>query len=297
MLFILSLGMSRQRAYLSPEEVYSIKLLKVQLEWDLNMIVYELVGKLKTMLCIHRVYDFIKKSRCDEVIIGIRSNLEYETIKAKRSVVIRGKEINVDASKLIIRSATRPNDLSTKSSEAINGAPFSLKIGKLREVSKFPVYYMWQLLTAFESGNRDYVIGLSFRYDGLRDAIRPFGFVTFKDRNSLKLYDKNGVNLFREHYECEESYHVPIIVSKFNEFLLTPPIKYTQVLHDVNLISGVAQNQSVIQSVNDGMNANFSAMPDNNEPFEEGASDDAESILSGDINFEFDEDCNVINFK
>jgi hypothetical protein len=201
-----------------------------------------------------------------------------------------GHEVQVDCFNAVFRSAIRPNDLLNDTSLPIRSPPVALKLGKLREVSKFPIFYMRKILTAFESKHERDITGLSFRYDGLRDSIRPFGFLTFKDHESMIRYHKNGVRAFDEMFQAVESHHVSVILSEPNKHLLDTSNVYSQPVHDANLICGIFCDLPVCSTQEDaGEAAGLEAEATMNEEIS-----DADSVISLSFGYDFDNDDKLI---
>lgn len=266
--------------------LYPVRFLNIPTEIELYTVVDELAGKLRSITQIYRIYDFANKRRCNDVIATLRCFIEYETLKLKEMVNIRGNQIKMDFSNIYVGSAWRSQ---TPSKNEIG--PVQLQLNKLRKVSDATTSYVREILFGFESTNDRDVVGICLPYDKLSNTTKPFGFVTFNDINAITKYHNNGLRIFEDIYECEIGKRVPVILSENNTSLLkgNPPeftteISVANMLSDISLESpehsdtpatvGVADTLESVSGVEETM-------------------DDTESVLSIEF-YDFDEEFELI---
>lgn len=272
---------------------YSFKLVRVPVELDLHTVLFALKGKLVTLVNAYRVCDYVNKQRCDEVFVTVRSKMEYDTLKEMKIVLIGQHEISLEFMNIYAGVATRFKYNNSSNDQEFGPSPVSLKLNELTEVYKFTTVYMIKILTAFESKNNKEITGLSLIYDEWRDSTRPFGFLSFMDKESMQKYHKKNVRMFEEYIYCEGSHQVPIVLSEPNKVLLgESPFKFTKeicaanMLHDTPL-SRCGSHSSLTNAVE-------SMILDESIPPIDDAHSDSESVLSLEFDYEFDEHFDLV---
>lgn len=272
----------------------SFKLLKVPVEHNLYFIIDALKGKLQSIMSIYRVYDYINQQRCNEVIIIIRSELEYLVLKEMQRVLIGKQYIELDFTPSYFGSANCSKYMADSQECDLGPSPVSLKINKLTEVSRITTIYLSKILFAFESKEERDVTGISFSYDKKRDSIRPFGFVSFNNSNSVLKYHGKCIRLWEEIVECERSCHIPFLISKPNMVLFKGNSKEFNL--DICQANQLYSLQTFSTSLLDSLPSEIKDLKVNeptNVDTDEQMSE-SESILSIDFDYDFDEDLNFI---
>lgn len=285
-------------------ESFIIKLLRVPVELHLNEVLAALQGKLKTIMSIFRIYDYVNQQRCDEVVLTIRDPLEYQALKAMQTILIGHHEVRLEFRDWYFGAASRPTFIATADAAEIGASPISLKLSGLTEVSRVTTEYMLKIMTAFESWDNQNITGITFVYDAWRDAIRPFGFVAFVDVKSMMQFNNQVVSIFDEHISCAASVRVPILLSEPNKVLLEPlPAMFSKELCDANLLNDTplarSGSQSSLAAAVEAMNIDevlFSDEPLGSEEieFQHDVESDNDSILSLDFSYDFDENMNLV---
>lgn len=270
------------------QETYAIKLLKVPVEHDLYVIINALKGKLQSVMSIYRIFDYINQQRCNEVVIIIRSELEYLALKDMKKVLIGAQDVELDFPVSYFGSANCSKYITDTNQWNIGASPFSLKFSKLNEVSRVTTVYLGKILLAFESTDNRDVTGITFCYDNKRDAIRPFGFVSFSNLNSMLQFHGKRVRLWDEFVNCEGSNQVPFLLSKPNMILLREDSKsFTLEIAKANQLNAIQCHTNELEQ---SLSANLNEMQ-----IEEGLDDqmsdssDSDSVLSLDCDYNFDE--------
>jgi hypothetical protein len=276
------------------EEALAFKLLKVPVEHDLYKIVEALKGKLRSILSIYRVYDYTNQQRCNEVIVILRDELEYRVLREMKKVLIGSQEIEMDFKRSYFGSANCSKYITDSNERNIGPSPISLKIAKLTEVSRITTDYLSKILLAFESTDNRDVTGITFTYDNKRDSIRPFGFISFSNINSMLKFHGKRVRVWEEFVDCEGSYQVPFLLSEPNMVLLKEnPKEFRHDICQANQLNDTpfynTELRTTLPSAINQMQIDDSAAANT----EEYMSDD-ESILSIDLDYDFDEDFNII---
>lgn len=276
------------------EKAYSIKLLKVPVEHDLYVIVEALKGKLQSILSIYRVYDYNNQQRCNEVIVIVRNELEYLALKEMKRVLIGTQEIELDFKVSYFGSANWAKYISDDNNHSIGPSPVSLKIAKLIEVLRITTIYLSKILLAFESTDNRDVTGITFAYDKKRDSIRPFAFISFSNLDSMLKFDGKHVRLWEEIVKCERSNQVPFLLSepnmlslKENSKIFSNDICQANQLNDVQYFN--SSRESSLPPAIEAMQIDETTNIQHEEPMS-----DEESVLSIDIEFDFDEDFNLV---
>lgn len=282
---------------LPQDKYFIVKLLKVPIELDLYEIVDALKGKLRSILSIFRVFDYVNQRRCDDVVVVLRDEMEYKTLDVMRIIFVKNHEIHLEFRYWCFGAASRPKCIVGSNFNELIPSPVSLKISNLTEVSRITSIYLSKILIAFESSNQKDVTGISFLYNDKRDSIRPFGFVAFSNAKSMLKFHKQRVRVWEEILFCEESLRVPVLLSEHNKTMLKPnPAQFSEDVCNANLLSGtallrVASNSSLFNAV-EAMEIN----KDNEKSIQEEKDDesDKESILSINCDYDIDEDLNLV---
>jgi len=283
---------------LPQENHFIVKLLKVPTEHDLYVIVDAIKGKLHSVLGIYRIFDYVHQRRCDEVVVILRDEMEFKTLQEIKVILIKNLEIHLDFKPWCFGAASRPKDFLNSALNEYIPSPVSLKISNLTEVSRVTTPYLGKILLGFESTDDRDVTGITFLYDNKRDSIRPFGFVAFSNVKSMLKYHERTIRVWDEFIKCEASLRVPVLLSEYNKSMLKPnPAQFTEDISNANLLNMIAlqravSNSSLAQAI--GLlqiRESFENIVV--EPMEEDASD-ADSILSLECDYDFDENMNLI---
>ena len=153
-------------------------------------------------------------------------------------------------------------------------------LGKLTPVSRFTSVYMYKLLYALDSLKGPDVTGITFVYDGFKDSIRPFCFITFNNGKHVFSYHKKSLFLYDRYLSGEASLGVPIMLSEFNKDLL--PDRKTDLTEDLsraNLLS------SFILPENDPIDEQNNVQVNDGEVIEPDISEDE---LEVSVNYDYD---------
>ena len=285
-------------------EAYIVKLVKVPIELALHEIISSLKGFLKSLLSIHRIFDYVNQLRCDEVVLTIRDEVEFKALKEMQSVMIGNHVVNLLFDEWRFGAASRTEPNASNGNAEIGPSPISLKLSGLTQVSRITSIYLLKLINAFESWESKAVTGIKLAYDNNRDAIRPFGFIAFADANYMMRFHAQTVNIFQEQIECIASLRVPVLLNETNKALLDPkPVILNKELCDLNQLNAtplarVGSHSSLIAAIQ-AMDLDEPIVSNESLESEETLVDwtcdnDNESVLSIDLSYDFDEDCNLI---
>jgi hypothetical protein len=281
-----------------PQEVnYLVKLRKVPIELDLHVVVEALKGKLASMLGIYRIYDYANNRRCEDILIVVRDELEYKVLQEMGVLLVRGREIYLEFPTFCLGAASKPKQHNNQ----FPPAPISLKIANLTEISRITTHYLEKILIGFESLNVGQISGLTLIYDRKKDSIRPFGFMTFTNEASMLQYHKQRVRVWDEIFSCESSIRVPVLLSEHNKFMIEEnPAQLTVEMCHANLLCGIAlepiaSNSSLVEAIASMQIDAGIQQPNEEQPqaMEHDVSD-SESILSIEIDYDFDENMNLV---
>ncbi|KAL7016116.1 hypothetical protein ACKWTF_016829 [Chironomus riparius] len=289
---------------LKPES-FIVKLLEVPVELSLYNIVDALKGDLKSIISIYRIYDYINHQRCNEVVIIVRDIFEYKEFRERQHFVIGLNEIQLLFDDWYFGAASRSTSILNIGEPTLSLSPISLKLSNLTEVSRVTSFYLIKLLTAFESWDSNGVTGISLSYDGWRDAIRPFGFIAFKDLRTMMIFHSQQVRIFDEFINCEASTRVPILLNASDkELLVESPAMFTEELCNFNILSktSLVRDESQLSLAERIEAIHINQSDDGNdivvaaEPIVESMQciSDSESILSIDLHYDFDDDMNIV---
>ncbi|KAL7045853.1 hypothetical protein ACKWTF_002362 [Chironomus riparius] len=270
---------------LKPES-FIVKLMEVPVELSLYNIVDALKGDLKSIISIYRIYDYINHQRCNEVVIIVRDIFEYKEFRERQHFVIGLNEIQLLFDDWYFGAASRSTSILNIGEPTLSLSPISLKLSNLSRVTSF---YLIKLLTAFESWDSNGVTGISLSYDGWRDAIRPFGFIAFKDLRTMMIFHSQQVRIFDEFINCEASTRVPILLNASDKELL---VESPSLVRDESQLSLAERIEAIhINQSDDGNDIVVAA-----EPIVESMQciSDSESILSIDLHYDFDDDMNIV---
>lgn len=299
-----SFKMAHSVARNSVPESFIIKLVKVPLELTLYDVINALKGDLKTILSCFRTYNYADQEVGEDLFVLIRDVFEYREIKEKDRIAIGNSDIKLEF--YCWRFGAASSSLDAFIGPAIGPKPAALKLSNLTTVSRITTFYMMKLLSAFESFTKGDITGLTLLYDNFRHEIRPFGFIAFKSELSMMRFNLQSVRVYDEVLNCEASNRVPVLVNENNKALLDPfPVVLTKELCDANLLNNtpLARSESHM-SLALGMGAlNLNGTNYNNNEMlvDEIAIEvrndisDTESILSLDVDYDFDEECNLVN--
>ncbi|CAG9812160.1 unnamed protein product [Chironomus riparius] len=255
-------------------------------------------------MSIHRIYDYVNKMRCDEVVISLRDEFEFRVLKARQSVMIANNVVELVFKDWVFGVASRTEPVTSKGNAEIGASPSSLKLSGLTQVSRITTFYLIKLATAFEFWESKGVTGIKLIYDVERDAIRPFGFIAFAYVNFMKRFHAQKVNIYDEKINCEESLRVPVLLHEADKSLLDPmPVTLNKEICDANCLNAtplarVGSNSSLIVAIQ-AMDLDEPTV--SNEPVEsiealldETRDTDNDSVLSIDLSYDFDENMNLI---
>lgn len=291
--FNFSLVMGKRKQTPISDTIFTVKLLQVSTELSLWEVVREIQTKIRTIIAIHRVYDFMLHLKCDEIFVCLRDKVEYEALKEMGSILILGSPVNLEFKEFNVGAAIRPRYVTIAPAAEISKSPISMQIKKLTEVSIISSIYVRKLLHTFESLERDHVTGVNLVYDTNRNSIRPFGFICFANLRAMLNFHCRVVEVDEnEKLYCEGSYRVPVIVSEQNkEMIDTKPIPFNQDLCDANLLSGFAILRPNNNEQQAAARAGLAFEPDSNSDNTVGdpCDDDADSVLSLDLDTDFEQ--------
>ena len=289
--------MGKRKLPTKREKIYTIRMKKVPIELDLWAVVEALLGKLKSLIEIYRVYDHRNYSRCNEVFAIIRSSLEYAALKEMKTIFIAWYEIELEFHDYFAGTLLRPSNVITAAQDEIEGSSIGLKIDGLTEVSTVTSIYLRDLLHAFESKEKHAVVtGFNFVYDDRKDRIRPFGYVYFNDREVMLKYHKNLLRVDEKFYKCEASTRTPVILSEQNKSLIaTLPATYSSQIGAANMLCGYSMigNGSDLDISNQVNSMNLEVSSPTKDANETDPEDNG-SVISLDLDYEFDDELNII---
>lgn len=275
----------RRRREVVASDIFTCRFNKVPVEIELSEIVTALLGQFKTIMGIHRVFDYENQTRVDCIFLHLRSEVEYDELKLMRSFNIRNHIIEINQSDWHLSSAVIRDKQSLAAPHRYYGSPVNLKLGNLTKVSIITSIYLKKLLLGFEYLSSSWITGLNFSYDDRQNEIRPFGFMSFVNRETMLTYHRRTIRILDENITCEECYRIPIVVSAGNRILLreTPPmfsdeLKRANCLHD-HIEVTASSNQHELERAISSLSIT-EAMEDDQ---------DKESVLSLDCDEEFDD--------
>jgi hypothetical protein len=277
------------------KESFVFKLLKVPVEHDLYTIVEALKGKLSSIMSIYRVYDYENQQRCNEVVVVVRNELEYMTLKEMKRVLIKAQDVEMDFSTAYFGSATCSKYVKCNNEWDVGPSPISIKVDNLLEVSRITTIYLSKILLAFESTDNRDVTGITFLYDNKRDAIRPFGFVSFINVNAMLKYHKKHVRLWEQVVQCESSCQIPYLLSRPNMTLIQHnPKEFCKDICFANQLNSVQSFTSeMVTSLPSSINEMHIAET-TSTTYDEPMSDSDDSILSLELDYEYDDELNLV---
>jgi hypothetical protein len=287
--------MGKFRPRVEPEEIYTFRMLGVSVLLDLWKVVEEIQNKLRTIIAIHRVVDHANNRRCEEIFISIRSPLEYAALKEMKFVNVDGNDIKLEFDVYYCGTAIRPSYVTWAPPGEINASSIGMKLSNLTAVSSITSIYIKKILFGFEILENATITGINLVYDQRRDATRPFGFLYFIDLQSMLKYHCHKFKLYDEIFYCEGSYRTPIILSERDKSLIdSTPATFNDQIGRANMLNRKIEtndNDSELAAAVENINLNITEVNEGNskEPI-----DEDESILSCELDFDFDEDMNLI---
>ena len=286
-------------------EAFIIKLIQVPVELSLHNVVDALKRDLKSIISIYRIYNYVNQYRWNEVVVIVRDVFEYNEFRERQNFFIGCNEIKLMFEDWYFGAASRSVSILNVGEPALSPSPISLKLSNLNEVSRVTSFYLIKLLTAFESWDINGVTGISLSYDVWRDAIRPFGFVAFKDFNSMMKFHSQQVRIFDDFINCEASSRVPILLNASDKVLVVEsPVMFSEELRNLNMLNKIPYVRVDSQvslaagieamQLNESNNVNDILLEKESIVESMECISDNESILSIDYHYDFDDDLNLV---